>query len=135
MEKGFLLEIVTPEKQFFSEDVEMVIVRTSTGDMGILKNHEPTVAPLAIGAVKIKKDGVTKYAATSDGFLFVQRDKTLIVTNTAEWSNEIDVARAKRALEEAKASYEKADEAEKYYKKIKLLKAINRINVADSNKK
>ncbi len=135
MEKGFLLEIVTPEKRFFSEEVEMVVVRTSTGDMGILKNHVPTVAPLAIGSIKIKKDGATRYAATSDGFLFVQKDKTLIVTDTAEWSNEIDVDRAKRALELAKESYEKAEEADKYYKKIKLLKAINRINVAGNDKK
>ena len=51
------LDIVTPERKVFSDDVEMVVTRAAEGDIGILPRHAPFVSPLGITAVRIKKDG------------------------------------------------------------------------------
>ncbi len=131
MDKKFLLEIVTPEKTFFVGEIEMLVVRTTDGDMGVLKNHEPTVAPLAIGVLKIKNGDETKYAAISEGFIYIRDEKTLIVTNTAEWSHEIDVERARRKIKEV----ESENIEDKCIKQSKIRKANNRIKVAELDKK
>lgn len=72
----FNLEIVTPLKVAYSEDVEMIIVRTVDGDMGVLPNHAPLVAELAIGEMIIKKeDGKSKYFIAG-GFIEVSPKKS-----------------------------------------------------------
>lgn len=128
------LEIVTPEKMFFEGEVDMVIARTTNGDVGILKDHEPLVSALSIGAVKIINDSKTSYVAISNGFIFVQDKLTSLITDTAEWADEIDLERAKNALERAKENYERKDGKVDNLKRVKLLKAINRIRVFETNK-
>lgn len=128
------LEIVTPEKMFFEGEVDMVIARTTNGDVGILKDHEPLVSALSIGAVKIINDSKTSYVAISNGFIFVQDKLTSLITDTAEWADEIDLERAKNALERAKENYERKDGKVNNLKRVKLLKAINRIRVFETNK-
>ena len=130
MSSLFRLEIVTPDKRFFDEEVEMAIVRTSEGDIGILKNHEPLVAPLAIGGIRIKQNGEFKDAACSSGFMTIDEDKIMIITDSAEWASEIDLERAKEAAERAKRRLEhKQDDLDVLRAKISLQKAINRISV------
>jgi F-type H+-transporting ATPase subunit epsilon len=131
MASAYPLEIVTPDKNFFEGDVEMVIVRTAEGDVGILNDHEPLVAPVSIGSVRVKIDGKFKDAACSGGFLCVEEDKTTIVTDCAEWADEIDANRAKAALDRAQKRLEKKDEdLDTLRAKIALNKAINRIRVS-----
>lgn len=130
MSSLFRLEIVTPDKRFFDEEVEMAIVRTSEGDIGILKNHEPLVAPLAIGGIRIKQNGEFKDAACSSGFMTIDEDKIMIITDSAEWASEIDLERAKEAAERAKRRLEhKQDDLDVLRAKISLQKAINRISM------
>lgn len=130
-EKEFLLEIVTPEHVFFSGNAERVIVRTVAGDMCVLVNHEPYVCPLDVGKMKVVYDGKERYAVVSQGFIKVQKDKTTILTDTAEWADEIDIKRAEEAKERAKERLESKnstidiDRAE-----LALRKAIQRIDVA-----
>ncbi|OPJ55258.1 ATP synthase F1 subunit epsilon [Alkalithermobacter paradoxus] len=82
----FNLEVVTPESKFFEGEVEMVVVRTTEGDVGIMKNHINYVAPLAKGLLKIKKDGSFKHASIEGGFISVDKEKTTIVTDAANWN-------------------------------------------------
>lgn len=130
MSSLFRLEIVTPDKRFFDEEIEMAIVRTSEGDIGILKNHEPLVAPLAIGGIRIKQNGEFKDAACSSGFMTIDEEKIMIITDSAEWASEIDLERAKEAAERAKRRLEhKQDDLDVLRAKISLQKAINRISM------
>lgn len=130
MKSKFRLEIVTPDKHFFEEDVEMAIVRTSEGDIGILKDHEALVAPLAIGAIRIKRDGNFTDAACASGFITVDEDKVMVITDSAEWAGDIDVKRAQLAADRAKRRLDaKQSDLDAFRAKISLQKAINRIRV------
>lgn len=85
MASEFTLEIVTPDKTFYNGTAEMIIVRTTQGDRGILKNHRPLVAGLSTGTLRIKKDGKYKEAKISGGFMNVDKEKTVILTESADW--------------------------------------------------
>lgn len=85
MANEFALEVVTPEKIFYNDEVEMVITRTTQGDRGILKNHIPFVAGLIEGTLRIKKSGDFKEAKISGGFITVDKEKTVILTESAQW--------------------------------------------------
>lgn len=127
------LEIVTPDRSFFSGDVEMVVVRTTEGDIGVLFDHEPLVAPLSVGAVRIKQDGKFRAAACSGGFISVDEDIATIITDTAEWAHEIDVDRARLAKETAEAIIKHAEskELDIVVAKASLAKAANRLKIVD----
>ena len=101
MPATFSLDLVTPERSFFSGEVEMIILKTPEGEMGVLKGHTPMVVAVAVGPIKIKKDGEWLEAILTEGFMEVKQEKTVILTDTAEWPNEIDVNRAKAAMQRA----------------------------------
>lgn len=102
MANTFYLEIVTPDRKFFSGEVETVILKTPDGEIGVLKGHMPMVVAVAIGPIRILKDGDWLEAVLSEGFMEIMPDKTVILADTAEWPNEIDINRAKAAQERAK---------------------------------
>ncbi|MEG1311871.1 MAG: ATP synthase F1 subunit epsilon [Romboutsia sp.] len=85
MANEFAVEIVTPDKIFYNGTAEMVIVRTTEGYRGILRNHRPLVTGLQVGTLRIKKDGKFKEAKISEGFMNVDKDKTVIVIESADW--------------------------------------------------
>lgn len=93
----FLLEIITPEHKVLERQVEMIIVKGSEGDLGILANHIPMITPLCIGIIKIKENGKQYGIAVHAGLMEVRRDKVIILTESAEMSENIDVERAKAA--------------------------------------
>lgn len=128
----FRLQIITPEKTVFDGETEQVIVRTTVGDVGILKGHEPYCAALGIGQMRIMKDGEFRRAATSGGIIKVSKEMTTILVQTCEWSDEIDVERANAA----KAAAEERIKAAKSDKDLlladaKLKRAINRIDTSN----
>jgi F-type H+-transporting ATPase subunit epsilon len=133
MARTFKLNIITPDKDFFNDDVEMVIVRTVEGDMGILGNHEPVVAPLAIGSIRVKKKEGEEFteASCSGGFINITEDIVDVVTDSAEWADEIDLERAETSLERAKERFNsRNDSIDVMRAKLSLTRAMNRINVA-----
>ncbi|MFT9496653.1 F0F1 ATP synthase subunit epsilon [Anaerosolibacter sp.] len=131
MASAFQLEIVTPDRKFYEDDVDMVVVRTTAGDLGILKNHMSLVSPLAVGTIKIKKNGEQLEAACAGGFVQVRQDKTTIITDSAEWPEEIDVERAKKAAERAEERLKmKSSELDMVRAQAALERAINRLRVA-----
>ncbi|WP_066506040.1 F0F1 ATP synthase subunit epsilon [Abyssisolibacter fermentans] len=132
MASKFRLEIVTPDKKFFEDDVEMIIVRGTEGDIGILKNHVPLVTVLGIGKIKVQIDGEMREASIASGYIEVEKEKTTIITDAAEWAQDIDVKRAEaakiRAEERLKKENKDTDVARA---EIALKKAINRIRIAE----
>ena len=131
----FKLQILTPDKEFFNGETENLIVRTTVGDKGILARHEEYVAALPIGKLKVKIDGNFRTAAVSEGVVKVGRDKTVILVQSCEWADEIDVDRAKAAKANAEARMSKAEKDEQDYliAEYKLKRAINRIEAFDNH--
>ncbi len=133
MSKQLHLEVVTPENRFFKGDVDMVILRTTEGDTGVLYNYEPTVAPLSIGALKIKIGEDYKVAACAGGFVNIEPDKVTVVTDCAEWADDIDCERAEASKERADKRLNLDDETVNINRaRVSLTRAINRIRVAEN---
>ncbi|MDR1755294.1 MAG: ATP synthase F1 subunit epsilon [Eubacterium sp.] len=128
----FRLQIITPDKVFFDGMSEGVILRTTVGDKGILANHEPYAAALVIGQMRVNIDGKYRTAAISAGAVKVSLDKTVILTQSCEWSDEIDVTRAERAKAESeeRIKNQKLGEREMNIAEFKLKRALNRIETA-----
>ncbi|MFA5881176.1 MAG: F0F1 ATP synthase subunit epsilon [Eubacteriales bacterium] len=100
-DKNITVEIVTPERVVFSEPVDFVVVPGVEGYLGILPMHAPIVSGINNGIIKVITDGVQTKISTSGGFLEVNKDKVVILAETAERGDEIDVIRAKAARERA----------------------------------
>jgi F-type H+-transporting ATPase subunit epsilon len=95
------LEIVTPERLAYSEDVDMVLVPGIDGELGILPHHTPLVSILGVGELKIRKDGDEESFAIVGGFLQVRPDKVVVMAETASLAAEIDLEKAQEARREA----------------------------------
>jgi F-type H+-transporting ATPase subunit epsilon len=91
------LDIVTPERITYSEDVNMLIARATDGDIGILPGHAPLIAALDIWPIRILQDEGESKMAVAGGFLEVRPHKITILANSAESIAEIDVERALEA--------------------------------------
>ena len=100
-EKQLLLEVVTPDRLVLSTEAEVVVCPGVEGQFGVLPGHIPFLSALEIGEMYYKSAGKTEYLAISGGFAEVTGEKVTIVAESAEIGREIDVDRAKRALERA----------------------------------
>ena len=99
---SFSLKIVTPDGMEFEGMAEEVVVRTTSGDMGILAGHINCVAPLGMGRATFIINGQKRYAACIGGILSVSNGAVTLVPTTFEWADEIDMNRAANAEERAK---------------------------------
>ena len=100
---AFSLRIVTPDGMEFEGQVVELIVRTTSGDLGILAGHVNCVAPLGMGMATILMDGKKRYGACIGGMLSVMDGKATLVPTTFEWADEIDTKRAEASYERAQA--------------------------------
>ena len=91
---SFRLKIVTPDGLIFDGMAEELIVRTTTGDMGILAGHLACVAPLGMGRATVVTDGKRRYAACIGGMVSVMNGHVSLVPTTFEWAEDIDAERA-----------------------------------------
>ena len=104
MAKTFKLEIVSPDRKLFDSEVEGLVVPAHEGYLGVLAGHAPLLSILQPGEIAARVDGKAQYFATSGGFMDVQPKVVRILADTAERLDEIDVPRAKSALEKAVAA-------------------------------
>ncbi len=95
------LEIVSPERRAFADDVDMVVVPGIDGQLGILPHHTPLITALGVGELKIRRGGQEEIFAVSGGFVEVRPDRVTIMADLAERSDEIDEARAVEARRQA----------------------------------
>lgn len=131
MANTFHLEVVTPEGLMVDEQVESCIVRTTEGDLGILHGHTDYMAPIEVGQIRVKRESGYQTAAVADGFVQVTGEATKVVVTTFEWSENIDVERAKAAKQRATDALETAQTPElASLAKYRLKKARNRLKVA-----
>ena len=127
----FQVEIITPERVFYTGEASMIEFNTTEGQIGVLKHHIPLTTVLAPGLVTITEDEDTKYAAVHAGFAEVLGEKVTLLAEIAEWPNEIDVKRADAAESRARDRLERKDEnLDVARAEIALRKAIVRKEVA-----
>ena len=97
------LEIVTPEAKIFSDDVDMVTLTGTEGEMGILPQHMPLMTQLVAGEIVAQKGRETIFLAVGDGFVQVTGDRVAILTDMAIRADDIDEAEAEKARQRAEA--------------------------------
>lgn len=131
--KTIKVSVVTPDGPVYESDVEMVSTKAQSGELGILPGHIPMVAPLQIGAVRLKKGESTEFVAVSGGFLEVRPDQVTILAQSAEQSEEIDLERAFRAKERAEQRIKESQQEHTDFRRAELAlqRAINRISIAE----
>jgi F-type H+-transporting ATPase subunit epsilon len=96
------VDLVSPERILFSGEAEMVVCRTSDGEVAFLTGHAPFLGGLGIGIVRVHLvGGDVVRAAVHGGFVQVKDNKVIVLSDVAELPGQIDVARARRSLEEA----------------------------------
>ena len=98
---GIRLEVVTAERAVFSEEVDSIIAPGIEGQLGILPHHTPLMTALQPGELLIRKSGEEISVAISGGFLEVRPDRVIVLADTAERFDEIDIARAEEARRRA----------------------------------
>ncbi len=130
--------VVTPAGEAFRGDVESVVLPGSEGDFGVLEHHERFLAPLRIGEVELRlPSGETVFGAISGGFADVSGHHVVVLAESAEASDEIDVARAELARDRAREGLAELDrdvEKERYALfEAALRRAENRLSVGRRN--
>ena len=98
---AFPLKIVTPDGVCFDGQVEELIVRTTTGDVGILAGHINFVAPLGMGQAVIIENGRKRYGACIGGMVSMVDGKVTLLPTTFEWAEQIDLERAAQSQSRA----------------------------------
>jgi F-type H+-transporting ATPase subunit epsilon len=97
------LEIVTPDAKTYSEDVEMVTLPGSEGEMGIYPNHVPLLTQIVPGEIIVRKDGRDYFLAIGEGFVEITGERVAIMSDMAIRAENIDEAKAEDARRRAEA--------------------------------
>ena len=119
MEKQFDLRIVTPDRMFYSDKAESLVINTTEGEMGILAHALPMVTVLKPGVMRICRDGRWMEAANSDGFVSVMRDGVTILAQSCVWPHEVDADSVDKEID---ALHDKERKAKSVYE-YKMTKA------------
>lgn len=125
------LEIVTPYGLVFSDEVDEVTATGSEGEFGVLPGHAPYVTTLKIGMLTCKGAGGTKYFFVNWGYAEVGPDKVIILADSAEQAEGIDVERAKAARERAEERLRKAEDVDFVRAESSLERSMMRLQVAE----
>jgi F-type H+-transporting ATPase subunit epsilon len=127
------LEIVTPERLAYSDEVDAVVLPGSEGELGVLPHHAPLVTMLGVGELRIRKGASEESFAIVGGFLQVRPDKVVVMAETADLASEIDLERAQEARREAERALESGyvEGADLAAARAALQQALLRIRVAE----
>lgn len=132
MAKTFQLELVTPERHMLTQTVEEVTCPGLHGSFGVLANHVPMVVALKPGMLKVKAEGAETIYVLGGGFAEIMPGKALILADTAERAEDIDIEAARRERERALAQLKKGVHGKELdATEISLHKALARLKVAD----
>ncbi len=128
----FKLEIVAPEGGVLNESVEFAVLPAIDGEVGILANHSLLISALKIGIIRYTRDGKVHKVATSGGFVEVAENRVVVLADTAERGEMIDLERAVSAKERASRRItEKGSDLDLHRAELALQKALNRIRAVE----
>ncbi|KRM86356.1 F0F1 ATP synthase subunit epsilon [Liquorilactobacillus vini] len=136
-QKMLTVNVVTPDGSVYEKQTPFVIFKTTLGELGVLPDHIPFLASLAIDEVRVKQsktDDKFDEIAVGGGFVEFSNNLATVVANSAERKENIDAARAARARKRAEERLEKAKQAHDTDQvkraEVSLRRAINRLNIA-----
>ena len=127
------LEIVTPEKLAYEDEVDSVVLPGSEGELGVLPHHAPLVSTLGAGELRLRKGGQEESFAIVGGFLQVLPDQVVVMAETADMASEIDLEKAQEARRKAEQALEGGfvEGADLAAARASLQAALIRIRVAE----
>lgn len=134
MAENIRLEIVTPEKEVVKEDAQIVVAPGSEGEFGVLIGHTPFLTTLKLGNIRYRDaSGAERVIFVSGGFAEALPKKVTVLAESAERRRDIDVERAKSALDRAqKRLDEKREDIDFIRAKAALERALHRLRVAEN---
>jgi F-type H+-transporting ATPase subunit epsilon len=130
-EGRFLLEIVTPQGLVFSEEVDEVTASGSEGEFGVLPGHVPFVTTLKVGMLTCRIGNQTLIFFVNWGYCGIGPNRMLVLADSAEKSDEIDVERAKAAMKRAEERLKKAEDIDFHRAEASLERAVTRIQLTE----
>ena len=129
--KKFTLKIITPDRMFFEGEADMVEFNTTEGEIGIYKNHIPMTVIIKPGVLTITDGDRQTKAALHAGFVEILQESVTILAEVIEWADDIDEARAEKALDRAQERLRVKDPKTDIARaQTALLRAMARINAA-----
>ena len=133
---AFSLKIVTPDGLKFDGEAEELIVRSTTGDIGVMAGHINCVVPLGMGQAMVRTDGKKRYAACIGGMLSIMNGAVTLVPTTFEWADSIDAQRAEASERKAKniLGNKESSDVEIRLAEARLKRALVRQSVASNYK-
>ena len=138
------LELVAPAGRVYEGDVQMVVLPSVTGELGVLPRHAPLVAQLSIGRLRaLTADGDWLTFAVAEGFAKIQFNKVIVLADAAEEASQIDIERVHKSIERATHRLEmhrlgtvpEDDDVDPYREQLALRRAHNRLKVAERPEK
>ena len=130
MATTFYLEIIASDRKFFTGECEEMVFPAIDGSRGILPGHEAMITALEAGEMKFKVNGQWKYAAVSEGFVEIMPNNVILLADTVELPEEIDINRANEAKLRAQEKLRQKQSIKEYYQtQASLNRAMNRLKV------
>ncbi len=134
MAKTFHLEIIAANRIFYQGECEHLVITAIDGLLGIMAGHEPLVTVLPTGELKYMVNGQWHYAAISEGFIQVMPESSVILADTCELPEEIDIKRAEEAKERAQEQLRQKQSIHEYYQtQAALNRAMNRLKISQKH--
>jgi F-type H+-transporting ATPase subunit epsilon len=130
-EAKLLLEIVTPQGLIFSSDVDEVTASGSEGEFGVLPGHVPFITTLKIGMLTCKKGSEMVIFFVNWGYAEIGPDKVIILADSAEKSDEIDMERARKAMKRAEERLKKAEDVDFARAESAVERSVTRIQISE----
>ncbi|MFW5649795.1 MAG: ATP synthase F1 subunit epsilon [Acetivibrio ethanolgignens] len=129
-DKLFQVQVICPERVFFTGEADMLELKTTEGDIGILAGHIPLTAVIAPGVMRIMNGSEVKEAALHEGFVEILGDRVIVLAEACEWPEEIDVNRANEAKIRAERRLKGAEgEIDEVRAELALRKSLVRIDL------
>lgn len=130
------LEVITPERKVYEDDVDMIVAPGTEGYLGILPHHAPLLTGLGPGEFRVKKGGTEEVLAVFGGFMDVRGGRVVVLTEAAEHADEIDLRRAQEARERAQqALAAPVSAAEEAIARASLQRALVRIRMGERRRR
>ena len=130
MAEKFKLTIVTPDREFYNDEVDMVEFNTTEGEMGIYAGHSPVTVIIKPGILTITQGDVVKNAALHAGFVQILQEEVTILAEIVEWPGEIDENRAVAARERAESRLRSNEKIDVARAEAALMRSLARINAS-----
>jgi F-type H+-transporting ATPase subunit epsilon len=133
MSEKLRLEVVTPYGSIVNEEVDEVVAPGSEGEFGVLPGHVPFVTTLKIGVLTYKQADSTRYVFINSGYAEVSSARVLVLADSAEKAEEIDVERARASIGRAEERLKKKAEFDFRQAEVSLERAVTRIQVTEKH--